>query len=65
MAKSKYCYIIVNEENGSMLLEDGKLPIYWNKQTAKERQVKFSNKYVVHKLELATIEKLILGSERA
>lgn len=65
MAKSKYCYVIANEENGNMLLEDGKLPIYWNKKVAKKRQFKFGNKWVVHKIELATIEKIVLSSKRA
>ncbi len=65
MAKSKYCYVIANEENGNMLVEDGKLPIYWSKKVAKERQLLFGDKYVVHKIELATIENIVLSSKRA
>ncbi len=69
MGKSKYCYVIVNKENGSMLFEDGKLPIYWNKKTAKSRRDRFGvgvlNKYIVHKLILSDIENMILSSNRA
>lgn len=64
--KSKYCYIIVSQENGSMLLEDGKLPIYWNREVAKERlrRFVFRYNYVIHKIELADIENLILKSKQ-
>jgi len=62
MTKSKYCYVIANEENGSMLLEDCKLPIYWNKRIAKERQSVFGDKWIVLKIELEIIEKIIFGS---
>lgn len=64
MAKSKYCYVIVNYENGNMLLEDGKLPIYWNKKVAKERCSNFKG-CVVQKLKLIDIENLIFHSEKA
>lgn len=62
--KPKYCYIIVNKENGNMLVEDGKLPLYWNKAVCKERQSEFGKKYVVHRLELSDIEALILKSSK-
>ena len=63
MAKAKYYYGIVNKENGTMLLEDGKLPFYWNRKIAKERCAGFS-KYCVVRLDLETINNLILKSER-
>lgn len=64
MAKN-YCYVIVNKENGKMLIEDCKLPIYWNKAVCKERQVEFNGDYVVHRLELSDIESLIIKSSKA
>jgi len=62
MAKAKYYYGIVNKENGSMLVEDGKLPFYWNRKVAKERCEGFS-KYCVVKMELETINDLILKAK--
>lgn len=62
--KDKYCYIIVKKDNGNMLLEDCKLPIYWNKAVCKERQLEFGGAYVVHRLELSDIEALILKSSK-
>ena len=32
----KNCYTIVNKENGSFLLDSGRLPIYWMKKVATE-----------------------------
>lgn len=64
MAKSKYCYVLANKDNGTMLLEDGKLPIYWNKKVAKERCLNFDG-YVVHKLFLSDIEGMVLNSKKA
>lgn len=64
MSKSKYYYAIVDKENGNMLLEDGKLPFYWNKGIAKERCINFYG-YVVHKLSLSEIESMILHSRKA
>lgn len=64
MSKSKYCYVIVNAENGNMLLEDCKLPIYWNKKVAKERCSKF-NGHIVHKLYLSDVEGMVLNSKKA
>lgn len=63
MAKSKYCYVIVNKENGNLLVESTKLPIFWNKTLAKERQLNFGDKFTVCRIELANIEKLILSSK--
>ena len=60
MAKSKYCYVIVDKENGNMLLEDGKLPFYWNKKVAKQRQSLFGNKWIVCQIELSDIEEVII-----
>jgi len=64
MAKSKYCYVLADSENRSMLLEDGKLPIYWNKRVAKERCSNFKG-YVVRKLFLSDIEGMVLNSKKA
>ena len=63
--KPKYCYIIVDKENGNMLVEDCKLPIYWNKAVCKERLLGFGSEYVVRRLELSDIEGLILKSSKA
>ncbi len=49
-----------------MLVEDDKLPIYWNKNTAEESKDKYDRpEYVVHRLSLDDIENLILRSKRA
>jgi len=60
MAKRKYCYVIVNKENGNMLVEDNKLPFYWDKEVAKRRCLDF-NTHLVQKIVLEDIENLILG----
>ena len=65
MSKRKYCYVIANKENGDLLVENAKLPFYWIKSVAKERQKAFSDKYGVFKIELKDIEKLVLGSKPA
>ena len=69
MAKSKYCYVIVRKENGTMLLEDGKLPFYWNKNVAINRCNTVggftANKWVVHKLLLTELQAMILNSKKA
>ena len=62
--KRKYCYIIVDRKNGDMLVEDGKLPLYWCKEIAKKRQALFSKNYIIHKLSLSDIEELILKSTK-
>lgn len=54
----KHCYAIVNER-GNLLIEDGKLPIYWSKKAAEERVAKFPR----HRLEpvlLKDLRKFIL-----
>ena len=58
MGKTNYCYVIVDKDNGSMLIEDGKLPFYWNKKVAKERCYWFS-KHCVRKIKLEEINDLI------
>jgi hypothetical protein len=54
MAKSKYCYAIINVKTDTLITEDGKLPIYWNKKVAKQRVKKFKDCY----LEAVLIEEL-------
>lgn len=56
---SKYCYAIVNEKTGALLLEDCKLPIYWNKRVAKERCSLFAG-FIVEKVLLKELHKFIL-----
>lgn len=49
MARQKYYYAIVNKENGNMILEDAKLPIYYNKKVAKRICDNWgTDKYCVH-----------------
>lgn len=57
--KEKYFYAIVNKENSKMLIEDGKLPFYWNRKVAKERCKDFSNHCVV-RMDLKAIQETIL-----
>lgn len=64
MAKSKYCYVIANEKNGNMLFEDGKLPIFWNRECAKLVCLSHVG-FVVHKLFLSDIESIVLNSKKA
>ncbi len=64
MSKSKYFYIIVDKENAKMLLEDGKLPFYWNKTAAKMRCKSFQG-HIVNRLFLSDIESMILHSKKA
>lgn len=47
MANNKYYYAIVNKENGKLLLDEGRLPIYYNKSVAKDTAKNFTD-YVVH-----------------
>jgi len=62
MGKQKYCYVIVNKENGSLLINSVVLPIYWRKNVASVICKEFNN-YIVHKIELDKIERLILSSK--
>ncbi len=62
MRKNKYSYLIAKTDNAEMLLEDGKLPIYWDRTVAIERCTLFSN-YSVVKVETSKIEDIILGSK--
>lgn len=42
---NKYCYAIMTPR-GTLLVEDGKLPIYRNKKVAKERVIMFKDHYL-------------------
>lgn len=60
MGKNKYCYVIVHEDTNKMLLEDGKLPIYWTLTAVKNRMNDFNSlKYSFINIELELIEKII------
>lgn len=65
MAKQKYCYIIVDKENGKASMDGANLPIYWDKKAAIKRQREISNELVVQKLELSLLEDMILRSNKA
>jgi len=62
MAQTKYYYAVVREDNGKLLLEDHKLPFYWLKKIAKETAKKFDG-YIVTRINIADVEKLILSSK--
>ena len=62
MSKLKYHYCIVNKENGYMLIQDGKLPMYWMKKLAQEECKNFTG-YVVVRIPVDSIQKLILSSK--
>jgi len=55
---SKYCYAIVLKRTGNFLLEDGKLPIYWNKKIAQER-VKLFPECILEKVNLKELIKFV------
>lgn len=59
MAKQKHCYAIVNQNTGQLLLEDGKLPIYWNKKVAQE-MVKRFNGFCIEPVLLEELRRFIL-----
>jgi len=61
MSKQKYYYAVVKKDNGNLLLEGHKLPFYWLKKIAKETADKFEG-YIVTRINLCDIEKLILSS---
>jgi hypothetical protein len=52
---SKYCYAIVHKKKRKLLLEDHKLPIYWNRRVAKERVAGFPD-YRIERIELSDLE---------
>lgn len=54
----KYCYVLVNKKSGGMLLEDSKLPIYWNKKVAKNRCLLFES-YEVCRILLDNIDQIV------
>lgn len=56
MLDSKYCYVLVSKLNGNLLLEDSKLPIYWNKKIAQDRLASFPK----HELKRIVLEELML-----
>lgn len=61
MANNKYFYVVVNKENGKMILEDHKLPIYYNKKVALDTVKKWgSDKYCAHPIDVLQLEKFIL-----
>lgn len=51
---NKYCYVILNPRGG-LLVEDPKLPIYWNKKVAEERLKCFKG----HTLEKVNLKNLL------
>ena len=59
MSTKKYCYAIVEKENGKMAIIQGTLPIYWDHDVAKDRASGFTSK-IVHRISISDIEKLIL-----
>lgn len=65
MGLQKYCYIVVRKENGNMLHTDEKLPVYWHKKDAALQARQMSSEYIVHKIELTALEKIILISKKA
>lgn len=60
MAKRKYCYAIVKKDNAALLLDCGRLPIYWNKKVATERCKDFKG-YCVQPILLDKMEDIILN----
>jgi len=65
--KAKYCYIIVEEENGNPLVESEKLPIFWLKKIASQRLNDYRDsrrKYIIRSILLSDIESLILNKSK-
>jgi hypothetical protein len=60
MSTQKYYYVIVEKENGKMILEDAKLPIYYNKKVAKEVCKNWGSKYCVHPIIAEKLNHFIL-----
>lgn len=60
MAKSKYYYAIVNRYNGKPLIEDKKMPIYFNKEVCIKR-VKLFPKYAVVRIPIDPLDKMLLS----
>lgn len=59
MPKAKYCYAILKIDNGAILIEDCKLPIYWNKKVAQKRCKGFKG-YCVHPILLDKLENFLI-----
>lgn len=59
MANSKYCYVLVNKDTGKFLVEDTRLPIYWNKTVAQHRVNKFPG-FIIEPVLLKELYKFIL-----
>lgn len=57
--KPKYAYAIVYPVSGTFLLEDGKLPIYWNKKTAQKRIDDYFSPYEIKRIDIEKLNKLI------
>lgn len=53
---NKYCYSIVNKDSGSLLLEDHKLPFYWNKKVAQDICKNFGGKFCVQPVLIENIK---------
>jgi hypothetical protein len=64
MSKSKYCYIVVNKENGDMP-NDYQLPIFRRRAIALGYRKSLGSQFIVHKIELSDIETLILKSKKS
>ena len=65
MAKSKYCYAIVNKENGELYVDCGRLSIYYNKEVAQEVFKYFDVKedhYCIQSVNFKNLNKVILTS---
>ncbi len=61
MAKNKYCYVVLNRDNGKMILEDAKLPIYYNKKVAQGVCKAWGDDYCVHPIILEDMETFVLN----
>ncbi len=67
MAKKKYYYAIVEKENGNLYQDSGRLPIFFDKQVAKELISEFNictDTYMIHPISINGLEDLILGIKR-
>lgn len=65
MAKSKYYYMIVDRENGTLCNILGKMAVYAEREVAKSVCREFSETCVVQKIKISDIETLILKSKKA
>lgn len=60
MSNKKYYYAVVNKGTGKPLLEDHKLPVYWNKEVA-EKVIKNFPTYCIVPVNIELFEKFILS----